>query len=240
MSKEWLPNDPRMIGEVPRIIHSRVGEFLGHMYAYPAQARSLAFTLPTDSHILPLVGKEIFTQLVAYHNTHPTPHLFVSPYTLMNFDPTIDEYRKTIKGGVAIQGEGIVPHEYKHYLEYQSLHTNSSLTADLLFTFYWEQYGYGSELKCKGLLKTRDKIPHNKFRSVYIAPTNPSRGDIQKYRRTLLTLNPFVWSENIKLAEKVYQTMYLSDDVDPEFLDTWLYRNKALVDSSKFIWNSKV
>ncbi len=76
--------------------------------------RFFAFKLPGDSHFLPLFEKELFSQLVKFHNTNDTKDQYVNPMLLMSIDPMFPN----LKDG-KIRGESLFEHELQHFFKWQ-------------------------------------------------------------------------------------------------------------------------
>lgn len=238
MAGERPALNPSNVAELPFRLKQEVGQLLTATYADQTKTQTVSFTMPAESHIMPLFGNEVFKQLVHLHNAHRYPHLFVSPFTLMTFDSEFDTYAKTMKKTIPIRGEGIIPHEHKHYWEYESLfglNQKPERPAKIELSFFWEKYGDVYELNCGGNLLTADDIPEPRYRSVYIAPQNPSATDLKKYYKSFVTLNPAKWKQHVQMAASATRYVYANENIDPEFLHMWLNKNRHTVDQKQFI-----
>ncbi|MFZ2206595.1 MAG: hypothetical protein WA061_04845 [Microgenomates group bacterium] len=238
MAGERPTLNPSHVAELPFRLKQEVNQLLTATWADQTKTQTVSFTMPAESHVMPLFGNEVFKQLVHLHNAHRYPHLFVSPLTLMTFDSEIDTYAKTVKGGIPIHGEGIIPHEHKHFWEYESLFgvgEKPAKPAQIQLSFFWEKCGDVYELNCSGDHLTADGIPEPRYRSVYIAPQNPSITDLKKYYKSFVTLNPMKWKQHVQMATAATRMTYSNEDIDPEFFHMWLHKNRHTIDSKQFL-----
>ena len=83
------------------------------------------FRVPEQSHLLPLFQRQLFVDLVDFHNKNSDKNSFVHPLTLMIFDPTLESISKDIssKRGTFenLKGEDAIHHELRHFLALQEL-----------------------------------------------------------------------------------------------------------------------
>lgn len=216
--------------EVRPYLHTEVRGVLERANCKEPNSASITFTLPADSHVLPLFGREMFTQLVTLHNAHPFANRYIAVETLMAFDPDINTMRKKLDDGTVIYGEDIVSHELRHYITQQSFKKNQHKPTEIGFSFYWKRVEDDYILCCKAAVEDDMSLPPHARREVYMAPINPSWADVRAYYQTYSVMNPTRHIGALPIARS-------NTEVDIELLDRWLYKNRYSIDSRQFHFN---
>lgn len=120
-------------------LKTRIASNLDNLDRGKSKASLMRFALPDELHTIPLYERELFTQLVEFHNRIATPLRFVHPFTLMILDPDIGIYRPqgVSENAPAMQNSSSRILDY--YLAMQDQAKPAIPQAVLGHMLFWEQ-----------------------------------------------------------------------------------------------------
>ena len=234
---------------IPRI-NKNIKAALGRLNIDGDFNAKFSFRMPDQAHILPLFQKELFSDLIDFHNTNSDTNGFVHPYTLMMVDPNLRNLSVDIKSRkgafVKLYGEDAVQHELAHFLALQEL-WKSGAKGNIEFVLQWEKIKISYGLMLEGEF-IPDEISNDFDRTYTIgAPLFPSSEDLQIERklllsspnlRKLLTLILFNLSKLTDQGSTLFHTIYPTPLNSKEMLQCllpeWRHSRDSLINFT--IW----
>ena len=153
---------------IPRI-NKNIKAALGRLNIDGDFNAKFSFRMPDQAHILPLFQKELFSDLIDFHNTNSDTNGFVHPYTLMMVDPNLRNLSVDIKSRkgafVKLYGEDAVQHELAHFLALQEL-WKSGAKGNIEFVLQWEKIKISYLNEVHGPVKALPKSLESEFPDV--------------------------------------------------------------------------
>ena len=208
---EEVLNDPRLIQSR---LNTKISECISNAPTFspddevsidPGESikHSLVVKYPEDSHLFPIIEKQMFQQLNELNSELASQNAEVSKYTLMGLDSRTSSLSAQVDNGQTVQGETYFEHEQKHaQVAYEEGHGSVYIVMPL--AWYKDAEGRRTLKFMHASAKIRQDLRPESVIAVGLAPRYPSESDFWSVRKALKSI-----TNEDNISESLQMDMHL-------------------------------